>query len=112
MLLERTISQLAVGPLPHATARQLAQLGYMQWIAGLPGRADYRRAALQAFNAAKPHAASSPAVAEFCALLMQSVEEPLTPLPLALPPRKRRGGADARRSDRVALKGMSRTFKR
>ncbi|MEM8646479.1 MAG: hypothetical protein AAGF86_09040 [Pseudomonadota bacterium] len=112
MLLERTISQLAVGPLPHAKARQLAQLGYMQWIAGLPGRADYQRAALHAYETAMPHAAASPAVAEFCDLLMQSVAEPLTPLPLAMPPRKRRGGADARRSDRVALKGMSRSLKR
>ncbi|MEM8687130.1 MAG: hypothetical protein AAGF81_07360 [Pseudomonadota bacterium] len=112
MLLERTISQLAVGPVAHALALQLAQLGYMQWISGLPGRADYERAALHAYEVAIPHAAASPAVAEFCDLLMRSVEEPLTPLPLSMPPRKRRGGADARRSDRVALKGMTRTAKR
>ncbi len=112
MFLERTISQLAVGPLPDAMARQIAQLGYMQWIAGVPCNADYQRAALQAYDAASPFAATSPAVAQFCDLLMQSLEEPLTPLPLALPPRKRRGGADARRSDRMALKGMPGTAKR
>ena len=112
MLLERTISQLDVGPMPADEARQMGQLGYMQWIAGLPGDADYERAALSAYRIAVLLAASSPAVGEFCELLLTSIREPLRPLPLSLPPRKRRGGAGARRSCRFALKHLSITSKR
>jgi len=81
----------------------MGQLGYMQWIAGLPGNADYRKAALTAYDTAAPYMIQSPAVAEFCELLLTSLEEPLTPLPLAMPKRQRRGGAQARRSSRTAL---------
>ncbi|MCV6585890.1 MAG: hypothetical protein OIF47_10185 [Marinibacterium sp.] len=103
MLLERTITQLDIGPLPAAEARQMAQFGYMQWIAGLPGRADYAACARQARALAAPFAETSPAVAEFCALLTASIEAPLRPLPLALPPKKRRGGSGARRSARLSF---------
>ncbi len=103
MILERTISQLDTGPVAADTARQMGQLGYMQWIASLPGDADYRRAALDAFDRAAPFMVHSPAVAEFCELLLSSVERPLTPLPLSLPPRQRRGGAQARRAVRLPL---------
>ena len=102
MLLERTIAQLDVGPMPAEEARQMGQLGYMQWIAGLPSGADYERAALNAHSLAAPFICTSPAVAEFCELLLTSVREPLTPLQLSLPPRKRRGGAGARRSSRMS----------
>ena len=101
MLLERTISQLDIGRVPAQEARQMAQLGYMQWIASLPGDANYRRAALHAHAMAAPYITLSPAVAEFCALLKQSLTSP-APLPLSLPPRKRRGGAGARRIWRLA----------
>ena len=101
MLLERTITQLAVGAMAPEEAQQLGQLGYMQWIAGLPGNADYRHAAVRAHDMASPFIETSPAIAEFCKLLVMSVREPLAPLPLALPPRKRRGGAAARRSGRA-----------
>jgi hypothetical protein len=103
MLLERTIIQLDTGDMPRDEARQMAQLGYMQWIAGVPGDADYRLAARAAYRKAWPFAAHSPAVAEFCALLKRSLDAPLEPLPLSLPPRHRRGGALARRSQRMPL---------
>ena len=103
MLLERTILQLDTGPMPPDEARQLGQLGFMQWLAGLPGGADYRRAALEAHARALPLAAGSPALAEFCALLTASLRAPLAPLPLALPARRRRGGAAAKRSWRMPL---------
>lgn len=112
MLLERTIAQLAVGPMPAEEAKQLGQLGYMQWIAGLASGADYQDAAVSAHTRAAPFMASSPAIAEFCQLLQTSIREPLTPLPLSMPPRTRRGGADARRSSRVKLKRLPITSKR
>ena len=100
MLLERTISQLDIGPVTPEEARQMAQYGYMQWIAALPGDADYCVCARQALSLSGQFAVSSPAIAEFCALLEASIEAPLTPLPLAMPPRTRRGGSGARRSSR------------
>ncbi len=100
MVLERTILQLDTGPIPAEDARQMGQLGYMQWIASLPGGVNYRRAARAAQARAAPFADHSPAVAAFCALLRASVEDPLTPLDLAMPPR-RRGGAAARRATRL-----------
>lgn len=103
MLLERTIIQLDTGPMPPDEAREQGQLGYMQWFAALPGHVPYRTAALEAHRKAAPFRDHSPAVAEFCALIMASVENPLTPLPLTLPAKKRRGGAKARRSWRLPL---------
>jgi hypothetical protein len=103
MLLERTISQLDIGPLPPDAAAELGHLGYMQWLAGLPGSVDYRRAAMQAWAAAQPFARVSPAVAVFCDLLVASTRSPPEPLALVLPARHRRGGARARRSGRMML---------
>ena len=98
MLLDRTISQLDVGPLPPDRAAELARLGYMQWLGALPGDGDYRREAMQAYTRAAPRARRSPAVAVFCDLLVASTRMPPRPLPLAMPPRRRRGGARARRT--------------
>ena len=103
MLLERTITQLDTGPMPPDEARQLGQLGYMQWIAALPGAANYRSAAHHAHERAAPFRHRSPAIAEFCKLLRASLDRPLAPLPLAMPPRKRRGGAGARRASRSPI---------
>lgn len=97
MLLERTISQLDTGYLPQARAQELGQLGYMQWLGGLPGDAEYRREAMRAYWAAAPFIRTSPAVAVFCDLLVASTRMPPAPLPLSLP-RHRRGGARARRA--------------
>ena len=96
MLLDRTISQLDIGYLPRARALELGQLGYMQWLGALPGDADYRGAAMRAYEAASPFRRASPAVAVFCDLLVASTRMPPAPLPLSLP-RHRRGGARARR---------------
>jgi len=101
MQLEQTIRQLDVGPLPPDEADSMGQLGYMQWLGGLNGSADYRREARRACALARPFADVSPAVAVFCALLRASLPSPLVLLPLALPPRSRRGGAAARRTWRL-----------
>ncbi|NBD30474.1 MAG: hypothetical protein GVY31_10625 [Alphaproteobacteria bacterium] len=100
MLLDHTISQLDTGPMPPDRACQMGQLGYMQWIAGLPGEADYCRAARRALARAADLRTGSPAVEAFCQLVETSLATPLAPLPLSMPPARRRGGARARRVDR------------
>ncbi|MEM6680077.1 MAG: hypothetical protein AAF675_19625, partial [Pseudomonadota bacterium] len=78
-------------------ARELGQLGFMQWLASLPGNGDFRREVLRAYARARLFRDTDPAVAVFCELLMEALEDPLSPLDLALPRPKRRGGARARR---------------
>ena len=97
MLLERTISQLDIGPVPPDHATELGQLGYLQWLASLPRDADYIGEAMHAYTTAQPLLRSSPAVAVFCDLLVASTRQPIAPLPMRLPTRERRGGAQARR---------------
>lgn len=97
MILELTISQLDSGALSPEQAAEKGQLGYMQWLGALPGRADYHREAQRAYDRAQPFERGSPAVAVFCELLLASMEMPPRPLPLSLPQRSRRGGAQARR---------------
>ncbi len=101
MLLQRTISQLNVGPLPPDEAAELGQLGYLQWLASLPGDAGYLHEATHAYTKAQPFVRSSPAVAVFCDLLVASMRLPIEPLPLKMPPRERRGGARTRRLRRM-----------
>lgn len=103
MILERTIFQLDTGDMSEDEARQMGQLGYMQWIAGLKPDADYAKAASAAYDKAAPFMVQSPAVAAFCALLKASLDAPLKPLPLSMPPRQRRGGAQGRRAGRLPL---------
>lgn len=97
MLLERTIHQLDIGPIPAEQARKMAEMGYVQWLGALPGRASYHAEARRALLAARPFEETSPAVAAFCQLLNASLSLPPRPLPIAMPARKRRGGAQARR---------------
>ncbi len=97
MLLEHTIFQLDIGPIPLTKATQMGQMGYLQWLGSLPPMANYRTEALRAYTAAEPFRRGSPAVAVFCDLLVASTRSPLTPLPLSLPARTRRGGARGRR---------------
>lgn len=97
MLVERTIRQLQVGRAPSRRARELAQLGYMQWLGSLPGAADYQAEAEKAYRFAIRFAEETPAIAEFCEILLCSVRQPLKPLDLALPKPRRRGGARQRR---------------
>lgn len=101
MLLERTILQLDIGFVPPDEAAELGGLGYLQWLAGLPGRSDYRREAARAYAMAEPFIETSPAIAVFCDLLASSMKTPLKPSPLSMPARRRRGGAPARRRQRM-----------
>jgi len=100
MLLKRTIGQLDIGPLTPGQAQELGQLGYMQWLGALPGHADYRAEAGRAHAMAAPRIRHSPALAVFCDLLIRSMALPPEPLSLAMPVRRRRGGARARRAVR------------
>lgn len=97
MILELTISQLDSGALSPELAAEKGQLGYMQWLGALPAEADYHREVRRAYALAHPFERGSPAIAVFCSLLLASLEMPPRPLPLALPQRGRRGGAQARR---------------
>ncbi len=97
MLLEQTILQLDIGPVPQTRAVELGHMGYMQWLGGLPGQANYRLAALHALTMAAPFMDNSPAVAVFCDLVIASTRSPLEALNLRLPAHHRRGGARARR---------------
>lgn len=103
MFLERTISQLDIGQVSPDQAMELGRLGYLQWLAGLPGDEDYRRAAMRAYEKAAPSLRTSPAISVFCDLLVASTTLPPRPLPLAMPLRHRRGGAVARRLRRTSL---------
>ena len=97
MLLERTLSQLDVGYVPDHIAQEMGHLGYAQWLGALKGDAGYFNEAMRAYELARPFIRTSPAVAVFCQLLVDSVASPLKPLDLKLQLRTRRGGAKARR---------------
>ncbi len=97
-MLDLTISQLDTGHVPPQRAQELGQMGYMQWLGGLPGSANYHAQARIALAKAKPFAETSPAIAVFCDLLARSMQMPLEPLFLALPAKQRRGGYRARRA--------------
>lgn len=100
MLTEKTLLQLLSHPASQTSperARELGQLGYMQWLGGLPPRAPYPAEAVRALTLSRPFEAASPAVTEFCRLLRLSVQAPLSPLDLALPQPRRRGGTKTRR---------------
>ncbi|MEM8580458.1 MAG: hypothetical protein AAGA38_05755 [Pseudomonadota bacterium] len=97
MLLERTIAQLDVGFVPQDVAEKMGHLGYLQWLGALRGTASYAGEAMRAYSLAQPFIRTSPAIAVFCSLLLNSVSSPLKPLDLKLPPRTRRGGAKSRR---------------
>lgn len=98
MLLERTITQLDIGHVPEHIALEMGHLGYVQWLGSLNGDASYLKEAVRAYELARPFMKTSPAIAVFCQLLVQSIASPLAPLELKLPVPARRGGAKARRS--------------
>lgn len=97
MLLERTISQLDIGFVPDHVAEEMGHLGYAQWLGALKGEAGYFNEAMRAYRLAQPFIRTSPAVAVFCHLLVESTASPLKALELKLPEPARRGGAKARR---------------
>lgn len=97
MSIERTLTQLQVNPRTPERAKEIGQLGYMQWLGGLAANACYLTEASCAYMTAAPFRATDPAVEEFCRLLKASLDAPLRPLDLALPKPRRRGGARERR---------------
>ncbi len=97
MQIEQTLNQLQVKPSSPQRARELGQLGYMQWLGGLSGHADYNAEAARAYLMAVDFRETDPTIAVFCDLLIASIQRPLQPLDLALPKPARRGGARARR---------------
>lgn len=97
MLIARTLTQMQVNAGSPERAAEIGQMGYMQWLGGLPGGACYLTEASHAYLAALPFRDSDPAVAVFCDLLQDSINAPLKPLDLALPKPRRRGGARERR---------------
>jgi len=98
MLLERTISQLDIGPVTPSRAVDLGQMGFVQWLGALPGGANYAVQARRALAQAAPFCAVSPAVMVFCDLVIASLAMPPRPLDLPWPRPQRRGGARARRA--------------
>lgn len=97
MLTKKTLDQLQLNPASPERARELGQLGYMQWLGGLPGDADYENEAVMAYLTAMDFIETDATVAVFCDLLRLSLRHRLQPLDLALPKAVRRGGARARR---------------
>ena len=97
MLLERTIAQLDVGWLPPEEATAKGHMGYLQWLGALHGDTSYPSEAMRAYQMAQPFIRTSPAVAVFCHLLVESTVSPALPLILVLPEPIRKGGAKARR---------------
>ena len=98
MLLDLTITQLDIGPISDGRARELAALGYLQWLGALPANAGYPQAAMAAYEQALPFRRRSPAISAFCDLLIASTQTPATPVALSVQWRQRRGGAQARRA--------------
>lgn len=97
MLIARTLNGLMARDIPMDRARELGRMGYMQWLGALPASADYEYEAVKAYLTAMDFIETDPAIATFCALIRQSLKQPLRPLDLALPKARRRGGARKRR---------------
>jgi len=98
MTLNDILTAMSVPGCSDARARQLAHMGYVEWMGALPGAANYAEAAVRALAAAAPLREDDPAVAEFCRLLEDSLNRPLVPLTLIPPRPGRRGGARGRRA--------------
>ena len=97
MLIARTLNGLQARTLTHERAKELGQMGYMQWLGALPGTADYEHEAVRAYLRAMDFIETDPAIAVFCGLIRDSLRQPIRPLELALPKAQRRGGARQRR---------------
>ncbi|MBW4984331.1 hypothetical protein KZZ07_17460 [Mameliella sp. CS4] len=97
MTIERVLTLLQTRADTPERARELASMGYMQWLGSLPGCASYEKEAMRAWRRAQPFAGTDPAVAVFCEMLQQSIRRPAVPLDLPLPQPQRRGGARKRR---------------
>ena len=60
MSIERTLTQLQVNPRTAERAREIGQLGYMQWLGSLPAQACYLTEATCAYMAATPFRETDP----------------------------------------------------
>ena len=97
MFTEMTLSQLQATRPDPIRARELGELGFLQWLATLPGDADYEACAVQAWMTAQEESPDHPAVAAFREMIRQTLARPTTPLTFTRPKPRRRGGAQARR---------------
>jgi hypothetical protein len=97
MLLERTLHMLQTQTDSEARRKELARMGFMQWLGGLDGQAGFAPQARCALAAAERFRETDPAVAQFCLLIEEALLMPPRPLSLALPVKRRRGGARSRR---------------
>ncbi len=97
MKLEKVLFGLQTQTDTTDRARELGRLGFMQWLAGLPGDSNFQTEALRAYTIAQPFIRTDPPVAVFCELLVEATRMPPRPMDLTLPRPGRRGGAKARR---------------
>jgi hypothetical protein len=97
MNLHRTLHMLQTQTDCQARVAELGRMGFMQWLGGLQGRASFARQAEIALLAAYRFRSSDPAVEVFCSLIEEALVMPPKPLDLALPEKRRRGGARSRR---------------
>ncbi|MEM9782054.1 MAG: hypothetical protein AAF899_06230, partial [Pseudomonadota bacterium] len=84
MLLKRTIAQLDLGTLSPERAREMGELGYLQWLGALPASSNYLHEAMYAYTLAAPAARRSNAVAVFCDLLIATTTTPVEPLAMMM----------------------------
>lgn len=97
MKLEKVLFGLQIQTDTPERARELGRLGFMQWLAGLPGDTSFHAEALAAYAMARPFIRTDPPVAVFCELLVEATRMPPKPMDLGLPRPERRGGSKARR---------------
>ena len=97
MILERTLHMLQTQTDSKERVAELARMGFMQWLGSLDGRASFPLQAEYALAAAERFRRSDPAVEVFCQLICEALQMPPKPLSLALPQKRRRGGARTRR---------------
>jgi len=97
MILERTLHMLQTQTDCDERVAELARMGFMQWLGGLKGRESFPCQATAALAVAEKFRRSDPAVEAFCGLIEEALLMPPRPMSLALPQKRRRGGAKMRR---------------
>ncbi len=97
MFLERTLHMLQTQTDCETRAGELGRMGFMQWLGSLEGRGSFALQAEYALDEAEKFRSTDPAVAVFCGLIEEALVMPPRPLDLALPEKRRRGGARSRR---------------
>lgn len=97
MNLHRTLHMLQTQTDSQERLAELGRMGFMQWLGSLEGRASFALQAEVALGAAEKFRLTDPAVEVFCGLIEEALAMPPRPLDLALPEKRRRGGARSRR---------------